>query len=332
MPSHHPAGLSDAAIDYIARSPAPNTRRAYERDWQQYDSWCAAQGLDPLPTTAGQLASWAAHLCAHGRDSTPLAPSTIQRKLAAVTSRHRRMTGARVDGALAGDVLRTYRADQGYPRPRQAAPVTVDLVRAILAAGPDTTVGLRDRALVALGFAAMRRRAELAGLDIADVEFVPQGMRIWLRSSKTDRAGRGRAVPVLNGATPETCPVRAVRDWVDCLAAASISTGPLLRRVDRRGRVAGEPGYTGKSAPGHRMTGAGISHCFKTACARAGLDPAQWSPHGLRAGGATSAAEAGAKAAAIESVGGWSPKSRQVHEYIRQRDEWTDHPMRHVGL
>jgi len=210
--------------------------------------------------------------------------------------------------------------------------MTVDIVRAIVSALPDGPVGQRDRALTTLGFAAMRRRSELAALDIDDIEFVPHGMRVRLRSSKTDQAGRGRSIPVLPGTAPATCPVGAVREWLTYLAERGITTGPLLRRVDQRGRVAGEPGYAGASAPGHRITGAGVSHCVKAACRRAGLDPARWSPHGLRAGGATSAAEAGATASAIENVGGWSPKSRQVHEYIRQRDEWDDHPMHGVGL
>lgn len=324
-----PEGLSAAAIAYIERAQSPNTTRAYENDWSQYDTWCFEEGRDPIPVSPGQLASWAAHLC---EAVEPLAPSTIQRKLAAVTSRHRRMTGTKVDGSLAAAVLRAYRADLGHPRPNQAAPVTIDIVRTIVAAIPPTPAGLRDRALVVLGFAAMRRRSELASLDIADVDRVPQGLRVRLRTSKTDRAGRGRWIPVPTGDNPDTCPVRAVTDWLDCLAAHGITGGPLLRRIDHQGRIAGEPDYTGTSAKDHRMTGAGISHAFKSACRRAGLDPAAWSPHGLRAGGATSAAEAGAKAAAIENVGGWSPKSRQVNEYIRQRDEWDDHPMRDVGL
>ncbi|WP_018656298.1 tyrosine-type recombinase/integrase [Actinomadura flavalba] len=279
----------------------------------------------------GQLASWAAHLAEGGLGRT-LAPSTIQRKLAAVTSRHRKMTGEKVDGSLAADVLRTYRRERGSPRPRRAAPVTVDVLREIVTALPDTAQGSRDRALLVLGFAAMRRRSELAALDIGDVTAVRQGLLVWLRSSKTDQAGHGHEIPLLYGSRHLTCPVRAVQEWIALLRERGVTDGPLLRRVDQRGRVAGEPGYTGRSADGHRMTGAGISHAFKQACARAGLDPERWSPHGLRAGGATSAADAGAKAAAIETIGAWSPRSRQVHEYIRQRDRWDDHPMRDVGL
>lgn len=327
-----PDGLSSEAAAYIERAQSANTRRAYEKDWEQYDTWCFERGLDPMPVTPGRLASWAAYLCDGNLAGASLAPTTIQRKLAAVTSRHRKMTGTKVDGSLAADVLRVYRRDRGHPRPAQANPVTIDVLQGIVTAVPDTPAGLRDRALIVLGFAAMRRRGELAALDIGDITVVKQGMLVWLRASKTDQAGTGRSVPVLYGTHHKTCPVRAVQEWITCLKDRGITEGPLLRRVDQRGRIAGEPGYNGLSAPGHRMTGAGISHAFKTACRRADLDPAQWSPHGLRAGGATSAAESGAKASAIEAVGGWSPKSRQVHEYIRQRNEWDDHPMRQVGL
>jgi integrase len=104
----------------------------------------------------------------------------------------------------------------------------------------------------------------------------------------------------------------------------------LLGRLDAKAHIAGEAAFHGNSASGHRMSTNGVASALKRACARAGLEPEDWSAHGLRAGGATSAAEAGAKTAAIEAVGRWAPGSRQAGKYIRQRDEWHDHPLTKV--
>ncbi len=95
-------------------------------------------------------------------------------------------------------------------------------------------LGLRDRALLLLGFAGAFRRSELVGLDVADVRFVRDGMLVSLRRSKTDQEGAGEQKAIAYGERPESCPVRALQAW---LQAAAIASGPLFRRVTCWGRA-----------------------------------------------------------------------------------------------
>ena len=135
----------------------------------------------------------------------------------------------------------------------------------------------RDRALLLLGLASGLRRSELVAIDRQDVEPVRQGIIIHLRRSKTDQDGAGRKIGIPHGRT-RWCPVAALDTW---LAALGISDGAIFRSVDRHGRV-----------PDGRLSGEAVSLVVRERVAEAGLDPARYSGHSLRAGLATSAAQA----------------------------------------
>src|SRR5690349_24485037 len=98
---------------------------------------------------------------------------------------------------------------------------------------PASTLGVRDRALLLLGFAGAFRRSELVGLDIGDVRQTADGLVVTIRRSKTDQEGAGREVGIPYGSTPATCPVRAVRGWLDVRAIAGAA---LFCPMDRHGR------------------------------------------------------------------------------------------------
>jgi integrase len=178
-------------------------------------------------------------------------------------------------------------------------------------------LGVRDRALLVLGVAMMGRRSELAGLDLADVVEVDEGLLVYVRRSKTDQDAVGAEVAVPYGSHPDTCPVRAVRAWRALLTERGIVDGPLLRAVDRTGRIAAR-----------RMSGDGINRVVRAAAIRAGLPGAdRYTAHSLRAGGVTVAAKAGAQVAAIAAQGRWSLTSPVLLGYIRAADRWRDNPM-----
>src|SRR6266849_4118980 len=100
---------------------------------------------------------------------------------------------------------------------------------------PTAVIGVRDRALLLVGFAGAFRRSELASLDVADVTFGGDGLIVQLRRSKTDQEGKGRKVGLPFGSNPLTCPVRSLRAWLD---VASIASGAIFRAVDRHGNIA----------------------------------------------------------------------------------------------
>lgn len=137
--------------------------------------------------------------------------------------------------------------------------------------------GLRDRALLSLGFAAALRRSELVALNVADLSFVPEGLVITLRRSKTDQAGEGRKIGVPWGRTA-ACPVRAVRAWLD---HTQVTDGPVFLSVKKGGAL------------GTRLSDHAVAEIVKTYAQAIGLDPASLSGHSLRSGLVTSAAKAG---------------------------------------
>ena len=136
----------------------------------------------------------------------------------------------------------------------------------------------RDRALLLVGFSGGVRRSELVGLDRADIEHVRQGMIVKLRRSKTDQLGQGRKIGVPNGRT-RWCPVATLDAW---LARSGMEDGPLFRGVDRHEHVSDQ-----------RLSGEAVAIIVRERLAAAGYNPAGYSGHSLRAGFATSAAQAG---------------------------------------
>lgn len=123
-------------------------------------------------------------------------------------------------------------------------------------------IGIRDRALVLLGFAGAFRRSELVALDVEDCSFGKDGLTVVLRRSKTDQDGVGRKVGIPYRANPETCPVRAAQEWIE---QAALSSGGLFRAINRHGQV-----------QAGRLTGIDVARVVKKLAQRAGLDPTRF--------------------------------------------------------
>jgi integrase len=161
---------------------------------------------------------------------------------------------------------------------RQAKALLRDDLLLVLDAMGDGPKDMRDRALLLIGFAGALRRSELVALDVGDMEHVHQGIVITLRRSKTDQDGQGRKIGIPFGRR-RWCPVAALDAW---LAVLRIVAGPIFRPIDRHGHV--------QKA---RLSGEAVSLVVQERVAAAGLDPRPYSGHSLRAGFATSAAQAG---------------------------------------
>ena len=160
------------------------------------------------------------------------------------------------------------------------APAVVDDLKRMLDKLPGTRVGLRDRALLLLGFAGAFRRSELVALDVADLEFSSAGLVVTLRQSKTDQEGRGRRMGIPYGSSESTCPVRSLQAWLE---TARIIEGAVFRSLDKFQRV--QP---------RRLSDKAVARIVKRRAKAVGLDPARYAGHSLRAGLATSAAAGGA--------------------------------------
>jgi integrase len=268
-------------------------------------------GLEPLPASPQTLALYLTDLAGVARTST------VGRRLAAIAEAHR-VAGflspsedAGVKAVWAG-IRRVHgTASDG------AAPLTVALLCRVAEALPDGLAGVRDRTLLLVGFAGALRRSELVGLDVEDVEERHDGLVVRIRRSKTDPEGAGRLVGIPYGSNPATCPVQALRAWRD---AAGISAGPLFRPVTRSSKV----------GPG-RLSAASANRAVQRAVRRAGLDARLYSAHSLRAGLATSAAEAGVSERAIMAQTGHRSLA-VARGYIRSGSLFRDNAAAQVGL
>jgi len=192
-----------------------------------------------------------------------------------------------------------------------------DELRRMLRALPATTRGVRDRALLLMGFAGAFRRSELVALDVADVRRTEEGLVVTIRRSKTDQEGQGRTIGIPYGSDPVTCPVRALGTW---LAVSGVMDGALFRTVGNDDRV--QEG---------RLSDRGVARAVQRGAQAAGLDPATYAGHSLRAGLATAAAKAGVSERAIMAQTGHKSLSI-LRKYIRDGSLWHENAAAKVGL
>jgi site-specific recombinase XerD len=313
---------ADRARDYIRESRAANTRRAYAADWQAFAAWCAGAGLEPLPAAPETVALYLADQAQH------LAVGTLGRRLVAITAAHR-AAGHQLDTrhAVIRETFAGIKRSHGTAQQGKAPAVVAEL-RRMVEGQPNTLAGTRNRAILLLGFAGAFRRSEIAGLAVEDLAFTADGLVVTLRRSKTDQEGAGRKVGIPYGSTPATCPVRAVRAWIE---AASLACGALFREIGTGGQLVAAYTDTAGRQRGERLSDKSIANLVKAAAKAAGLDAARYAGHSLRAGLATSAAAAGASERAIMAQTGHRSVN-MVRRYIRSGELFRENAAAVVGL
>jgi len=221
-----------------------------------------------------------------------------------------------MEKAAVGETLKGIRRTVGVAQAGKKPLLTADM-RKLIAGLPGGLLGIRDRALLLMGFAGGFRRAELAALAVADIAETDDGLMVNLRFSKTDQEGQGRKVALPYGSSEGTCPVRAYRSWIE---RAGITAGPVFRRVDRHGNLGAE---------GLHKDSVGM--IVKRAVQAAGLDPKPYAGHSLRAGLATQAYLNGANELAIMRQTGHR-SLEMVRRYIRDIELFKDNPASKLGL
>jgi integrase len=332
--------LPDAAADLIREAVPQNTALAYRSRWRSFEAWCRGAGRVALPATAQTVAAYLTYLAV----DRGLKATTADAHLTAIRAVHRG-TGAPVpDGLAARKVVvaaqRREATREGRYGPRRAVPVlAADLSAVTAACGRQTAAGLRDRALILLGFALLARRSELAALNVSDIEHVPgEGLAVTIRTSKTDQSARGVTRRIHYASAAAVCPVRAVLAWLGYLAECGITTGPLFTRVDRWGNLGAGAGGRYRGDQDGRLRPQGIGDIIVAACAAAGLTPAapetptgtaptrerRYSGHSLRRGGATSMLRAGAQPLNVSRHGRWSDGSRSFAGYVEEATGFGD--------
>jgi len=282
------------AQDYARANRAPNTYRAYRAAWRAFAAWCEAEGRAALPADPLTVADYLAFAAQQHK------ASTLAVHVAAIRAAHKAagQPDPTADERVAA-TMRGIRRVHGQP-PAQREPLTLDDLRAMLRTCGDDLAGLRDRALLLVGFAAALRRSEIVALDVEHIR-LNGVLRITITRSKTDQEGQGVAKTIPRLADAELCPVRALRAWLD---AAGIGSGAIFRSVNRWGKL------------GRRLSPYDVARIVKRRAEAAGLDARMLAGHSLRAGFATTAALAGLDAVAIAEVTGHRSLNT-LQRYIR---------------
>lgn len=230
--------IAAKAKGYADQAQAENTRSAYASDWAAFETWCGGQGVMAQAADAGTVLAFLVDTAGK------VTVATQRRRLAAIKS-ILRARGIVLDPGAEPfrSVWKGIRRAHGRP-PIKKAPLMPMHLRRALSAVPPGLAGIRDRALLLVGFAGGLRRNELANLEVlarpgADwVEDGTDGLTVHLSRSKGDQEGEGQLIGIPPGVHRATCPVRAWRAWLD---ASGITAGPAFRSIDRHGRLGEDP-------------------------------------------------------------------------------------------
>lgn len=265
----------------MLHAKAPNTLKAYRASWKTFDDWCRDCGLQSLPAhteTLNNFLTWGAG-GAEGRDPA-YSFETLSLVISAARHYHAEAGLPSPIGKRTRDVLSSIRRQatrrDGARKERAGKEyLTVEQLRQICRSLGETPIDRRDHAIILLGFASALRRSEIMRLHTNQVHFEEKRMRLWVPWSKTDQEGNGRDVWIESGTTDYTCPVRAVKRWLE---VRGDWPGPLFTRFLWSGVMGQDP-----------LSAQGICTRLKEALARIGQNPERYGAHSMRSGMITAA-------------------------------------------
>lgn len=277
------AALVEHTRATLDKAVPQNTRRAYEGDLRRFANWSVALGLEPLPASPATVAIYLRALANQGYKY-----STIERALAAICTAHVRAGHASPwMHAHVADIRARLKVELGV-RPQKKRAADEEILRQLLSVVPaNRLLGLRDRAMLTIGWCAALRRSELVALDVTDVTRAPKGGVVFLEKSKTDQERHGEEVPIFFSNLSEHCPIRSLDGWLD---ASGIADGALFRQIGRRQEL------------GERLLPAAVLDRVQHYAKLAGLPYRDFGAHSLRSGFATAAARHGKSTDSIQVV------------------------------
>ncbi|GIG22459.1 integrase [Cellulomonas chitinilytica] len=303
----------------LMASRSPGTLRTYASYWRGFVAWCEDRDRASLPADPDTVARYIA-----ARAHTGMSASGVGQVLASISYHHQRtrLPDPTTDPLVVETRKGLRRGPRGTAATKPAHAVTVEDVHRIVAA-IDTSelVGLRDRALILLGFATGMRRSELGALMVRDLEWKGGDLLVTIRVSKGDQEGAGQVVGVVRGAYAASDPVEALHRWLvaadaldrpDCAVFAPINKGGNLR-------------------PCTPMSGHAVGDVLIRRADAAGLSSLSLTAHSLRAGLITAMIEAGASLPQAQRVARHKSVSTTAR-YARGRDALEDSPVRMIGL
>ena len=307
--------LYEATLNNLKHSKANNTLRAYKSDFKDFGAFCAKNGLNSLPTEPKIVSLYLTHLSKNSKIST------LRRRLVSISMVHK-MKGHYLDTKhpiIVENLMGIRRVIGSIQRGKK--PILINHLKLIIDTinqqKTEEIKKLRDKSLILVGFGGGFRRTELVSIDYQDLEFVPEGLKITIKKSKTDQFGEGMIKGLPYFTSDNYCPVKNLNKW---LKISKIKSGPIFRRFSK-----------GLSLTNKRLTDQSVVLLIKKYLNLAGMENKNFAGHSLRSGFATVAAESGADERSIMAMTGHKT-TQMVRRYIREANIFKNNALNKVKI
>ncbi|MDC3039089.1 site-specific integrase [Candidatus Pelagibacter sp.] len=307
--------LHEATLNNLKSSKANNTLRAYKSDFKDFGAFCAKHGLSSLPSEPKIVSIYLTHLSKNSKIST------IRRRLVSISMVHK-LKGHYLDTKhpiITENLLGIKRVKGSIQRGKK--PILINHLKSIVNVIDEQKCEkikkLRDRSIILIGFGGGFRRTELISIDHEDLEFVPEGLKINIRRSKTDQFGEGMIKGLPYFSNQIYCPVTSLKKWLE---VSKIKSGPIFRRFSK-----------GSLLTEKRLTDQSVVLLMKEYLNLAGIENKNFAGHSLRAGFATVAAESGADERSIMAMTGHKT-TQMVRRYIREANIFKNNALNKIKI
>jgi len=308
--------LHEETLNNLKSSKAINTIRAYKSDFKDFGAFCAKHRFRILPTEPKIVALYLTYLS--GKDAKM---STLRRRLVSIGTIHK-LKGHYLDmkhPVIIENLMGIKRTKGSIQKGKK--PILINHLKAIVDVinkeKTEEIKKIRDKSIILVGFGGGFRRTELISVDYEDLEFVPEGVKITLRRSKTDQFGEGmtKGLPYFSNET--YCPVAHLKKWIKI---SNIKDGPVFRRFAK-----------GCSLTSNRLTDQSVVLLIKKYLALAGIENKNYSGHSLRSGFATVSAESGADERSIMAMTGHKT-TQMVRRYIKEANLFKNNALNKIKI
>ena len=306
--------LQEETLLNLQSSKANNTVRAYKSDFKDFGLFCAQNGFKSLPSEPKIVSLYLTYL-----STKDAKMSTLKRRLVSIGVIHK-LKGHYLDTkhpSIIENIMGIKRRKGTIQKAKK--PILIShlkqLIDVIDQQNREEIKKLRDRSIILIGFSGGFRRNEIVSLDYDDLDFVPEGLKINIKRSKTDQFGEGskKALPYFDNS--QYCPVVSLKNWIDI---TKINSGSLFRRFSKGSRLTEK-----------RLTDQTVALLIKEYLQLAGIDSKNYSGHSLRSGFATSAAEAGAEERNIMAMTGHK-STEMVRRYIKEANLFKNNALNKI--
>ena len=308
--------LQEETLLNLQSSKAINTVRAYKSDFNDFGLFCAQNGFKSLPSEPKIVSLYLTYL------STKEAKmSTLKRRLVSIGVIHK-LKGHYLDTkhpSIMENIMGIKRRKGSVQKGKK--PILISSLKIIIDVidqqNREEIKKLRDRSIILIGFSGGFRRNEIVSLDYDDLDFVPEGLKINIKRSKTDQFGEGskKALPYFDNS--QYCPVVSLKNWID---KTKINSGSLFRRFSKGSRLTEK-----------RLTDQTVALLIKEYLQLAGIDSKNYSGHSLRSGFATSAAESGVEERSIMAMTGHK-STEMVRRYIKEANLFKNNALNKIKI